>query len=1107
VENRRLYLGEERGARKFNPAVLSCACTWLAFLAIFAFYSSRATPIDARPNIVFILADDLGYGDLSCQNSASRIQTPRLDRLASQGMRFTDAHAPSALCTPTRYSILTGQYCWRSRLKSGVLNMWDEPLIGPDQLTVAGMLRNVGYRTACFGKWHLGLSWPFVGRPPAGFDTTVKCGDINWTGRISGGPVDRGFDYYFGMNVPNEAPFVFIENDRTVGVPTVEYPTVSGQQGHFGGPGMPGWDWSAALPLITSNTVNWIRQSAAQTGKPFFLYAPLVGPHQPVVPSASFQGSSRAGIYGDYVQELDWAVGQLLDALDATGASPNTLVIFTSDNGPDEFAYDRLQQFQHASMGQLRGIKNDIWEGGHRVPFLARWPGKIPGASANSQTICLVDFMHTVADVAGATVPTGAAPDSVSFLPSLLRTNLAPQGGRSLIFESGRGQFGIRSNNWMFIDSSTGDGHNPEMEPEWFKQLRNYAVRTTLPSLLYDLGLDPAERNNLVTSRPEMVGILRAELRLQRANVAWSGAASGEWNLSQNWAPQQAPAGADITYSNRTGFQNLSQSITNPFSINSIIFDRSLNSNVTLVAKAGGSLAIANGIDMGMASASFSVNVPLSLSQSQVWEVSSNSVLNVGAALDLSGHSLMLCGSGQQIFSGPISGGGQLIVRSGGSTLLESSNSFAAGTELSGGGFLVARNNHSLGTGPLIIPNNSTLVLAPGIHLVNEAMIQGYGTEYNGQQFGALAVCSNGTAVYEGAVRLGGDVGLRADGSESVLAIASAMTGDANVTILPGAGVVSFRTNQLFAGSLRIQGQLSLDSPQTLPATTQIMLLDSNSANLYLNGNQAVANLSGGGRNGGNINLGSNVLTIAAPAGVSIYSGCITGTGGISKVGPGKLMFAGTNTYLGGTRIGQGELEVDGAFGPTKVFVEGGVLSGSGSIAGSAEIRSGSLLVRDHMPRALIFGGDISFGAQGTLEVEIDPFQNTAGNVQAASIAFGGRLLVHNLVPAWGVTNGQTFRVASSTHSTGKFLAITPNPAPGFVWSFDPARGLLTAVAQPTLQFTASSGIFSWSDARFHLQVSTNLSGWFDYPGGASSPVTQPIDPTRGALFFRLAAP
>lgn len=185
--------------------------------------------------------------------------------------------------------------------------------------------------------------------------------------------MDCRFDYYFGINVPNEAPFVFIENDRTVGVPTVEYATVRGQQGHFGGPGVAGWDWSQALPQITSNTVRWIRNVASSGSlQPFFVYAPLVGPHQPVVPSARFQGTSQAGVYGDYVQELDWAVGRMLDALDATGASANTLVIFTSDNGPDEFAYERLRQYQHASMGPLRGIKSDIWEGGHRVPFLAR---------------------------------------------------------------------------------------------------------------------------------------------------------------------------------------------------------------------------------------------------------------------------------------------------------------------------------------------------------------------------------------------------------------------------------------------------------------------------------------------------------------------------------------------------------------------------------------------------------------------------------------------------------------------------------------------------------------------------------------------------------------
>jgi arylsulfatase A-like enzyme len=197
-----------------------------------------ATNPTVRPNIVFILADDLGYGDLSCQNPNSKIQTPRLDQLASEGIRFTDAHAPSALCTPSRYGFLTGQNCWRTRLKSGVLNSWDEPLIAPERQTVASLLRSNGYRTAMFGKWHLGLSWPFVGKVPQGFDSSVKPADINWSGRIAGGPIDYGFDYYFGVNVPNEPPYVFIENDHVVATPTVEYPTMLGQQGHFAGPGV-----------------------------------------------------------------------------------------------------------------------------------------------------------------------------------------------------------------------------------------------------------------------------------------------------------------------------------------------------------------------------------------------------------------------------------------------------------------------------------------------------------------------------------------------------------------------------------------------------------------------------------------------------------------------------------------------------------------------------------------------------------------------------------------------------------------------------------------------------------------------------------------------------
>jgi arylsulfatase A len=263
--------------------------------------AAPSTP--TTPNILFILADDLGYGDLSYQNPSSKIQTPRLDALASQGMCFSSAHAPSGLCTPSRYSLMCGQFCWRSRLKSGVLNAWDEPIIPRERVTVASMLRGQGYATGCFGKWHLGMSWPFVGVIPTGFDTTVKASDINWNRRISGGPIDHGFDYFFGINIANEAPYAYVLNDHVMGLPTAQYDTATGLQSHWAGPGVPGWDWSRVLPDVVSNAVDWLQQSVWQTpARPFFLYLALPGPHQPVVPTSRFEGTSQAGLYGDYVQ-------------------------------------------------------------------------------------------------------------------------------------------------------------------------------------------------------------------------------------------------------------------------------------------------------------------------------------------------------------------------------------------------------------------------------------------------------------------------------------------------------------------------------------------------------------------------------------------------------------------------------------------------------------------------------------------------------------------------------------------------------------------------------------------------------------------------------------
>jgi autotransporter-associated beta strand protein len=1074
--------------------------------------------VPLRPNIVFILADDLGYGDLSCQNPNSKIQTPRLDRLAGQGIRFTDAHAPSALCTPSRYGFLTGQNCWRTRLKSGVLNSWDEPLIGPERLTVAGLLRNNGYRTAMFGKWHLGLAWPFVGKVPQAFDSTVKPSDINWGDRIRGGPIDCGFDYYFGVNVPNEPPYVFIENDQVVAAPTVAYPTVRGQQGHWAGPGVAGWDWTQLLPQITAKTVSWIRQAAARSSQPFFLYASLVGPHQPVMPTKEFQGSSKAGVYGDYVQELDWAVGELLDALERTGAATNTLVIFSSDNGPDEFAYPRLLQYHHASMGQLRGVKSDIWEGGHRIPFLARWPGNISPGTTNTETICLIDFMRTVSDILNVPLPPEAAQDSVSFLPMLLAQARSRPAQRLLVLESGLGQFGIRSNNWMFIDSSTGDGHNPELEPIWFRNNRKYVSPTTQPALLYDLSSDLGERVNLLEQHSAVATELQTELTHQRASLTWSGSLSGEWANPNNWIPTAIPVGSDIVYTNLIGPGNFTQLLRGNYAINSMIVDPSVNADLLIQSANGGQLTIANGIDTAVADVNLSIAAPLALSQSQVWTVNEGHALRAQGSLALGSHDLTICGGGDTCFSNAIYGEGRLSLRNSGTNVLARRNYFRGGTELSGGGYLIASHEGALGSGGVSIPNNSTMVIAPGVTLTNTAVVRGFGAGSDGVFSGVFTVWRPGIASYNGPVVLLGDTGLRVPSSDCILNIGGCMKGDANFLVMNGEGTVVFSTNQLYTGKTLIEGRLRLaGGPDRLPTNTDLLMANSVWAELDLNDcNQSVRSLNGGAALGGNIVLGGATLTVA-PNGTATYGGSVTGAGNLNKLGPGTLVLEGANSFAGQTTIGAGSLVINGHLAVAQVNAQGGTLSGSGSIAGPVTMCDGSLLDLSINPKPLSINNTLVLLPGSTTRVELDPARTSSGRVQGISVAlYAGVLLITNISPASSFTNGQRFQLFGATLGQGNFSQIQPDPGPGLAWRFDAAKGTLIAVARPQLTVTTTgpkSATVAWSGQGFHLQVMTNSAGitgngkWFDYPAGSTSPTRLLVDPSRAAIFFRLVSP
>jgi arylsulfatase A len=1099
-------------------STLGVAGLCLAQAASAVILQASATNPPPRPNIVLILADDLGYGDLSCQNPDSKIRTPNLDRLATQGMRFTDAHAASALCTPSRYSLLTGQYCWRSRLKSGVLNMWDEPLIAPERLTVAGMLRSRGYRTACFGKWHLGLSWPFAGPVPSGFNTEVMPEDLQWNRRIGGGPVDCGFDYYYGINTAYEPPYVFIENDRVVKVPTVRYTSVKGQQGHRAGPGVAGWNWTETLPNISSNTVRWIETNAKGDSHPFFLYASLVGPHQPVLPSARFRGTSQAGVYGDYVQEIDGAVGDLLAALDRTGASTNTLVIFTSDNGPDEFAYARIQQYGHASMGPLRGIKSDIWEGGHRVPFIVRWPGVITSGRTNGQTLCLVDLMRTAADIVGVALPSDAAEDSVSFLPTLLGNVTKPASQRALVLESGIGQYGLRLNNWMYIDSATGDGHNPELEPSWFEQRGKNAAAMPAPALLYDLSHDLGERGNLLDLEPAITTQLQSVLRNTRASTTWIGKYSSDWSASQNWFPQVKLSGADVVYSNLVGSLSMPQTISQTFSVNSIRVDRSVSGIVRVVGNHGTQLILANGIDLNKSGANLEVAVPLILSQSQLWSINKGQALTVEGTVTTDGHALTLSGAGETVIANVIQGSGKLKIRSSGTTVLTATNTFSGGTELSGGGELIVANNAGLGAGPLTIPNHSTLRLVPGVTLTNAAAIQGFGLRSNAAVWGAITLRTAGRASYNGRITLTGNTGFCAEAPGSVLSIGGSMTGTGNLVILPGAGILVFQNNQFYSGNSIIESRLILaGGPDPLPVGTEVIFANSSMAELDLNdSNQTVAAIRGGGSAGGNIVLGRGSLRIG-PTKNAVYAGSISGSGGLEKFGPATLFLNGLNAYTGVTKVKEGKLVIDGKLINTSVIVQGGTLSGHGSIAGPVTVAEGGILDLAQATNILTITSQLALTPGSYTELPLDTAYGNNARIQGlVSITYAGTLKVPNLSPSRAITNGQSFHLFSSVFGNGSFDAIEPSPAPGLAWHFEPGNGVLTAIVRPMLsaaQTSPKSATFSWPGKGFHLQVLTNEAGlfgpgkWFDYAGGATNPVMLPIDPGQTNVFFRLVSP
>ncbi len=431
---------------------------------------SFAAPAEQKPNIVYILCDDLGYGDVKCLGGErSKIPTPNLDRLAGQGMIFTEAHSSSSVCTPTRYGILTGRYNWRTILQKSVLHSYSPPLIDKNRLTVAGLLKQNGYTTACIGKWHLGM--------------TVDKTDQH--APIKDGPTTRGFDYYYGVyGSMDNAPIGLIENDKCLEepIPYKKYNAVK------------------VLPALTSKAVEYIGQRAKEK-EPFFLYLAFNSPHMPLVPSKEWVGKSGLGIYGDFVMQTDWSVGQVMEALDKAGIANNTLLMFTSDNGFSPGANAKaLEAKGHFPSEFRRGYKADIWDGGHRIPFIARWPGKIKAGSRTDQMVCLTDLMATSAEIIGTKLPDNAGEDSVSILPVLRGTATGPV-REAVVHHSIDGNFAIRQGQWKLeLCSSSGGWSAPKPGSKEAQALP--------PVQLYDMSKDVAERANEYSQHPEIVSRL-----------------------------------------------------------------------------------------------------------------------------------------------------------------------------------------------------------------------------------------------------------------------------------------------------------------------------------------------------------------------------------------------------------------------------------------------------------------------------------------------------------------------------------------------------------------------------------------------------------------------
>ena len=523
-------------------------------------FSATIAESSALPNIVIILADDLGIGDVSGLNPEGKIPTPHIDSLIHNGLTFNNGHTTSAVCTPTRYSLLTGRYNWRSKRKSWVAGGFSQAEIEKGRATLASLLKKAGYNTAMVGKWHLGANWKKLSPeefkkfeiPPTpskyqgkGKSSKAKTfasqWQIDYTKPFRGGPVDYGFDYYFGIIASADMPpYLYLRNDLVIEQPT----TIKA----FFRPGVASANFEAKdlLTKFSKEASAYIEEQAnAKSRKPFFLYVPLTSPHTPIVPSKDWAGKSEIQTkYADFTMETDGVVGQILKTLKEQGLIENTLVIFTADNGCSPAANYRLHlSKKHNPSYIYRGHKTDLYEGGHRVPFIVQWPAQIKQNQQSNQLVSVVDFLATFAQITQQTLTDREGEDSISFLPILQGTPPNKSSRKRAIYHSGRGKFAIQQNEWKLIVAPGSGGWTPLGKRYRFKKLpapSKKFIASFPPMQLFNMKKDPGEYHNLLNQRPEVAKSLLDQLE---ADIKRGRTTHGERQLNNGKVPLARPSG------------------------------------------------------------------------------------------------------------------------------------------------------------------------------------------------------------------------------------------------------------------------------------------------------------------------------------------------------------------------------------------------------------------------------------------------------------------------------------------------------------------------------------------------------------------------------------